>query len=173
MERNGFTLIELLVVVAIIGILAAVGVTAYDGYTKKAQYIAVKVNFEDITKKAEIMSLDCDFKGTITAISNAHGQTLHSFTCKNENTNSLSHVMRDHFHFLGLLNPLTGHSLTWWFGTPVGMNLQNKDGYILFDGEPTNQCKIKIKTTIPNPSSGNIETLTHEIRMHGRVSGCP
>ena len=48
MKRNGFTLIELLVVVAIIGILAAVGVVAYNGYTKSAKVNAVKHNFKEI-----------------------------------------------------------------------------------------------------------------------------
>ena len=42
MKRNGFTLIELLVVVAIIGILAAVGVVAYNGYTTAAKIRAIK-----------------------------------------------------------------------------------------------------------------------------------
>ena len=46
MKQNVFTLIELLVVVAIIGILAAVGVVAYSGYTKSAKINTVKTNFK-------------------------------------------------------------------------------------------------------------------------------
>ena len=48
--KNGFTLIELLVVVAIIGILAAVGVVSYNGYTKSAKQNAAKSNHKVVVK---------------------------------------------------------------------------------------------------------------------------
>ena len=50
MNKKGFTLIELLVVVAIIGILAAVGVVAYSGYTNAAKKAVVKSNWKTTVK---------------------------------------------------------------------------------------------------------------------------
>jgi type IV pilus assembly protein PilA len=49
-KNKGFTLIELLVVVAIIGILASVGVVAYGGYTASAKKGAAKSNFNSVAK---------------------------------------------------------------------------------------------------------------------------
>ena len=49
-NQRGFTLIELLVVVAIIGILAAVGTVAYNGYTSSAKANASKANMDVIFK---------------------------------------------------------------------------------------------------------------------------
>ena len=47
MRTKAFTLIELLVVVAIIGILAAVGVVAYNGYTSAAKESSIKDKIQD------------------------------------------------------------------------------------------------------------------------------
>ena len=49
-NHKAFTLIELLVVVAIIGILAAVGVVAYNGYTSSAKVNVVKTYHKNYSK---------------------------------------------------------------------------------------------------------------------------
>ena len=49
MHNKGFTLIELLVVVAIIGILAAVGVVAYNGYTSAAKEKSLRTIHKNLT----------------------------------------------------------------------------------------------------------------------------
>ena len=50
-KNKAFTLIELLVVVAIIGILAAVGVNTFTGFQEKAKISASKANHETIVKE--------------------------------------------------------------------------------------------------------------------------
>jgi len=57
LKTKAFTLIELLVVVAIVGILAAVGVVAYNGYTKSAKVNSVKTIHQQTVKyiSAEVM----------------------------------------------------------------------------------------------------------------------
>ena len=65
--NKGFTLIELLVVVAIIGILAAVGVVAYNGYTESAKKNALKTIGAQAAKymQAEITKCTLDSSATI------------------------------------------------------------------------------------------------------------
>jgi len=66
-KQSGFTLIELMIVVAIIGILAAVALPAYQDYTKRAKFSEVVIGTSGIKTAVEICASDL---GTHTGCSN-------------------------------------------------------------------------------------------------------
>ena len=62
--KKAFTLIELLVVVAIIGILAAVGVVAYNGYTSSSKKKTTEANHKIIVKYIQNEWMKCELGET-------------------------------------------------------------------------------------------------------------
>ena len=63
--KKGFTLIELLVVVAIIGILAAVGIPIFNGFVATAKIEATKTNHANIVRFVTVTMTRCS-TGTST-----------------------------------------------------------------------------------------------------------
>ena len=66
MKQKGFTLIELLVVVAIIGILASVGVVAYSGYTEISKEKVCLNNFTSLKKIINQNWTMCDIEDKVS-----------------------------------------------------------------------------------------------------------
>ena len=78
---KAFTLIELLVVVAIIGILAAVGVTTFNGFQEKAKVSVVKQSFSAIIKKVALVSTQCGFENSVKLKDEWDKQTINDVPC--------------------------------------------------------------------------------------------
>ena len=117
MNCKAFTLIELLVVVAIIGILAAVGVVAYNGHATNAKEKSTEINFRNINKSLIIEFMKCELDSANIIFS--------SHSCSNSNAPSANLIEN---YIMGTLK------------------IKNPYGSSLINSNPCNQGTVSIST---------------------------
>lgn len=103
-NKKGFTLIELLVVVAIIGILAAVGVVAFTGFMESAKKRATVANFKNASRFIETTLIRCDLEGGTINLSDTISIDCNA-TNNTSNVNSIADSFMNYFISSGFKNP--------------------------------------------------------------------
>ena len=139
-KRSAFTLIELLIVVAILCILAAVGIPMYQGYQSTAKYNASLANFNNASSFISAELTKC---GIIDIMSlkqaPSAGATPYS-PCKNT-ASDLTTKLVAHFKHDQWKNPYTSEGAII-IGSPAKGDIQ-----MVADGDKT----IKITAKVEDP----------------------
>ena len=135
--KKGFTLVELLVVVAILGVLAAVGIVTFGGFIGSSKANASKTIHTNVVSFINATILRCNMEEKITLIDENNGPF--EYTCNSYDTSINKYPIRDafivHFRGSGIKNPYDGS--------------QNIDNY-------SNSQRFVGRTAINDWSQGNV-----------------
>lgn len=148
--KQGFTLIELLIVVAIIGILAGVGIPMYNGYMLDSKINATDSKHKIITNFISSNLMLCSTGAQSIKLKRSNGD--YSVSC-NDTPQNLATAFAQHFKYTDMKNPYGEGS-----GSPVY-------------GNTTDECLWPGDTTIwgspPNWGPGKF------VRVTTNVNGTP
>ena len=142
--NKAFTLIELLVVVAIIGILAAVGVTTFGGFQEKAKVSASKANHKSVVRYITSEVMKCSLGEAKAMDNNLDCSKQGTYNWKDNVADAVEKALSD------FKNPYDTSQSSVTHGG--GMQNDNQVGYNRVHTPGNN---VRVKTCITTPCSGS------------------